>query len=174
MAHGRNHRREPAATLAERVRCPRRGGLRYGRGQREPQPGAADRGTGAALRPTRAGKRGAKKGLEPLSVAEQHAMIADLHASYPQLSVRRLCALLGTGRTWYYRRPTAAERAARDTALRDASERVVLEFPGYGYRRVTRALQREGWDVNHKRVLRVLREEALLCQLKRRFVVTTD
>jgi transposase InsO family protein len=39
---------------------------------------------------------------------------------------------------------------------------------------VTKALQREGWAVNHKRVLRVLREEALLCQLKRRFAVTTD
>ena len=50
----------------------------------------------------------------------------------------------------------------------------MLEFPGYGYRRVTKALQRAGWDVNHKRVLRVLRAEALLCQLKRRFVATTD
>lgn len=94
-------------------------------------------------------------------------MIAELRASWPQLSARRLCALLGTGRTWYYTRPTAAEVAARDTALRDAIERVVLDFPGYGYRR-------EGWVANHKRVLRVMREEALLCQLKRRFVVTTD
>jgi transposase InsO family protein len=101
-------------------------------------------------------------------------MIAELRASFPQPSVRRLCALLGTGRTWYYTRPTAPELAARDTALRDAIERVVLDFPGYGYRRATRALQREGWDVNHKRVLRVMREESLLCQLKRRFVVTTD
>ena len=41
-------------------------------------------------------------------------------------------------------------------------------------RRVTKALQREGWTVNHKRVLRVMREESLLCQLKRRFVATTD
>ena len=61
--------------------------------------------------------------------------------------------------------------AARDTALRDVIERVVLDFPGYGYRRATKALQRDGWQVNHKRVLR---EEALLCQLQRRFVVTTD
>jgi putative transposase len=101
-------------------------------------------------------------------------MIAELRASYPQLSVRRLCALLGAGRTWYYTRPTAEELAARDTALRDAIERVVLDFPGYGYRRVAKALQREGRGVNHKRVLRVMREEALLCQLKRRFAVTTD
>jgi len=59
-------------------------------------------------------------------------MIAALRAAYPQLSVRRLCALLGAGRTWYYTRPTAAEIAARDTALRDAIERSVLDFPGYG------------------------------------------
>ena len=101
-------------------------------------------------------------------------MISHLRASYPQLSVRRLCALLGAGRTWYYTHPTSEAVAARDTALRDAIERVVLDFPGYGYRRVAKALQRAGWGVNHKRVLRVMREEALLCQLKRRFVATTD
>ncbi|MEJ7873489.1 MAG: IS3 family transposase [Rubrobacteraceae bacterium] len=78
------------------------------------------------------------------------------------------------GRTWYYTHPPAEEVAARDTALRDAIERVVLAFPGYGYRRVTEALQRDGWDVNHKRVLRVMRQESLLCQLDRRFLVTTD
>jgi len=61
-----------------------------------------------------------------------------------------------------------------EIALRDAIERLVLDFPGYGYRRVTQALRRSGWLVNHKRVLRVMREESLLCQLKRRFVVTTD
>lgn len=101
-------------------------------------------------------------------------MIATMHAAYPDLSIRRLCALVGAGRTWYYTRPSPEEVVARDTALRDAIERLVLEFPGYGYRRVTQALQRDGWTVNHKRVLRVLRQEALLCQLQRRFVVTTD
>jgi putative transposase len=50
----------------------------------------------------------------------------------------------------------------------------VLEFPGYGYRRVTQALRREGWPINHKRVLRIMREESLLCQIKRRIVPTTD
>jgi len=60
------------------------------------------------------------------------------------------------------------------TRLRDAIERVVLASPGYGYRRVTTALQRDGWDVNHQRILRVMRRESLLCQRKRRFVATTD
>jgi putative transposase len=50
----------------------------------------------------------------------------------------------------------------------------VLAFPGYGYRRVTHALRRDGWVVNAKRVLRVMREESLLCQITRRFVTTTD
>lgn len=101
-------------------------------------------------------------------------MIADLHTAEPRLSIRRLCQLTGTGRTWYYQRPSAAERARRDVALRDAIEQIVLEFPGYGYRRVTKPLQRDDWVVNHKRVLRVMRAESLLCHLKKHFVTTTD
>jgi putative transposase len=53
-------------------------------------------------------------------------------------------------------------------------EEIVLVFPGYGYRRVTHPLARDGWTVNHQRVLRVMREESLRCQLQRQFVVTTD
>ncbi len=101
-------------------------------------------------------------------------MIAQAQRDHPELSVRRLSALLGVGRSWYYERLERPPQVERDIALRDAVERIVLELPGYGYRRVTKALQREGWAVNHKRVLRVMRQESLLCQLKRRFVVTTD
>lgn len=101
-----------------------------------------------------------------------------LHEEYPALSVRALCQWLGISRSWYYAQPAASATAAGavgDVALRDAIERIVLDFPGYGYRRVTQALCRSGWGpINHKRVLRVMREESLLCQLKRRFVVTTD
>jgi len=88
-------------------------------------------------------------------------------------SVRELCRILGVNRSWFYR-AGGGEPAAADTALRDAIEAIVLAFPGYGYRRVTRALQRDGWVVNHKRVLRVMRAESLLCQLRRRWVPTTD
>ena len=101
-------------------------------------------------------------------------MIAVAQAAYPDCSIRQLCAAVGAGRTWWYTRPSVDEIAERDTALRAAIERIVLAFPGYGYRRVTRALQHEGWTINHKRVLRVMRDEALLCQLERRFVRTTD
>jgi putative transposase len=102
-------------------------------------------------------------------------VIEQVHQEHPEMPIERLCELMGVSRSWYYARPSATQKKARkDAVLRDAIERIVLEFPGYGYRRVTAALRREGWSVNHKRVLRIMREESLLCQLKRRFVPTTD
>lgn len=88
-------------------------------------------------------------------------------------SVRRLCAILDVSRSWYYA-TAATTSCAADQALWAAIEEIVLAFPGYGYRRVTKTLQRAGWTINHKRVLRVMREESLLCCLKRRWTPTTD
>ncbi len=96
------------------------------------------------------------------------------HQTYPALSIRHLCSLLEVNRAWYYGNQQENTGVDPDVALRDAIELIVLEFAGYGYRRVTHALKRDGWQVNHKRVLRVMREESLLCQLKRQFVPTTD
>ncbi len=90
------------------------------------------------------------------------------------MSVKRLCKLLDVSRSWYYQKPEVDQQTDEEMDLRDAIERIVLEFPGYGYRRVTKALHGDGWEVNHKRVLRVMGEESLLCQLKRRFKPTTD
>jgi putative transposase len=93
-----------------------------------------------------------------------------------RLSLSQACALLGVSRGSSYRHASAPDRepAAEAIRLRDAVERIVLEFPGYGYRRVTAQLQRESVAVNHKRVLRLMRPESLLCELKRRWVKTTD
>jgi putative transposase len=101
-------------------------------------------------------------------------MMRQIQSEYPHLPVQHLCALFGVSRSWWYARPQGTEPSGEEVALRDAIERLVLDFPGYGYRRVTRALQRDGWPVNHKRVLRVMQQESLLCQLQRQFVVTTD
>jgi putative transposase len=101
-------------------------------------------------------------------------VIEMVQQSYPQTSIRQLCAWLGVSRSWYYACSSTDEQAEEDVALRDAIEQIVLEFPGYGYRRVTHALHRAGWQVNHKRALRVMREESLLCHLQRHFVVTTN
>lgn len=77
--------------------------------------------------------------------------------------------------TYYYRSRMPAEEMQKRTAdLRDRIEAIVEEFPRYGYRRVTAQLRRDGFVVNHKRVARIMREESLQCQVRRRFVVTTD
>ena len=66
------------------------------------------------------------------------------------------------------------DRMEIETGLRDRIEAICLEFPRYGYRRVTHQLRRERRLVNHKKVLRIMRESDLLCRVKRRWVKTTD
>jgi putative transposase len=58
--------------------------------------------------------------------------------------------------------------------LRDSMQKLALKMPAYGYRRITAGLRRAGWRVNHKRVLRLMREDNLLCLRRRSFVRTTQ
>ena len=76
----------------------------------------------------------------------------------------------------FYYRPKAKsrERMKAEADLRDKIEAICLEFPRYGYRRVTHELKHRNLRVNHKKVLRIMRESDLLCQVKRRWVRTTD
>ena len=77
--------------------------------------------------------------------------------------------------TYYYRPRHQSIEAKKEAAdLRDRIEQIVVEFARYGYRRVTHQLKREGWTVNHKRVARLMREQSLQCQIKRRWIKTTD
>lgn len=102
-------------------------------------------------------------------------MIHSSRSLFAALPVERACALLGLDRSGYYRaRENRRAHDVDETALRDAIENIVVEFAGYGYRRVTAQLARDGCTVNHKRVLRIMRQESLLCQLKRRWVPTTN
>jgi len=74
-----------------------------------------------------------------------------------------------------YQQPKRAEHKVHQYGqMVEAIEKIVLEFPGYGYRRVTKTLHRLGYKLNHKKVLKVMRTEGLLCRLKRRFKLTTD
>jgi putative transposase len=100
-------------------------------------------------------------------------MITLAHQEHPELPILQLCELHGVSRSWYYEQTTHCEHTAQEIALRDQIEDLILEFPGYGYRRVTHALARQGWTINHKRVLRIMQEESLLCHLKKKCVVTT-
>jgi putative transposase len=90
------------------------------------------------------------------------------------MSVSRMCELGHISRPSLYRFKPEVERADEDLSLRDAIQRIALEFPCYGRPRITAELMRRGWAVNHKRVGRIMREDNLLCLRRRKFVVTTD
>ncbi len=91
------------------------------------------------------------------------------------LTIERMVKLGRVSRSGFYRfaedRPLAPDR---DLDLRDSLQRIALEWPSYGRRRITAELRRRGWRVNPKRVYRLMREDNLLCMRKRKFIVTTD
>jgi transposase InsO family protein len=88
--------------------------------------------------------------------------------------VNRLCQAAGVSRAGYYRFLLRAEAQPADMELRSEIQRIALEWPAYGYRRVQAELQRQGWSINHKRVLSLMRADNLLCLRRRRFILTTD
>ena len=91
------------------------------------------------------------------------------------LSVERMCTLTGVSRAGYYRSWQVSAPRQEDTAVRDRVQRLALDHPHYGHRRLTALLRRDGWCVNKKRVLRLMREDNLLCLKQRAFVPpTTD
>lgn len=95
--------------------------------------------------------------------------------SQGMLSIERMCALAGVGRAGYYRRWRASAPRQEETGLRDAIQRLALANRHYGHRRLAALLGRHGWHVNKKRVLRIMRQDNLLCLRRRAFVPpTTD
>ena len=88
-------------------------------------------------------------------------------------TIARMCMLAGVSRAGYYRHFEASAPRQEETGVRDAIQRLALANRHYGYRRIAALLRREGFVVNHKRVLRLMREDNLLCLRKRSFVPVT-
>jgi len=104
-----------------------------------------------------------------------------MSASEPQgqthedANVQRLCRLGGVSRAGYYRSFLTNQPARADADMRDHIQRLSLGHRHYGYRRIAAQLRREGHVVNAKRVLRLMREDNLLCLRTKPFVPrTTD
>jgi len=91
------------------------------------------------------------------------------------LTIRRMLELGRVSRSSFYRYdPNRKPGADRDMELRDAIQRIALEWPCYGRPRITQELRRQRWTINPKRVYRLMREDNFLCVRRRRFVITTD
>ena len=77
--------------------------------------------------------------------------------------------------SFYYKpKSQSPERMEAEADLRDKIEAICLEYTRYGYRRVTHELRHRECHVNHKKVLKIMRESDLLCRVRRRRVKTTD
>jgi len=90
------------------------------------------------------------------------------------LTIERMTELGRVSRSGFYRFQKTEPRPRQDMDLRDAMQKIALEWPTYGRPRMTRELRRRGWEVGETRVRRLMREDNLLCVRKCKFVVTTD
>jgi transposase InsO family protein len=75
---------------------------------------------------------------------------------------------------YYYKGEKGLQKGKEDTDIRDRIEKIVVEYERYGYRRVTAQLKRDGLKINHKRVQRIMKQEGLICKIKKRWITTTD
>jgi len=91
-----------------------------------------------------------------------------------RLTVESMVKLGRVSRSGFYRFDDTEPDPDRDMDLRDAIQKIAVEWPSYGRPRITQELRRRGWKANPKRVYRLMREDNLLCVRKRKFVVTTD
>jgi transposase InsO family protein len=89
------------------------------------------------------------------------------------MSIEGMCECGQVSRSAYYRFLTTPDAGDTDIDLRDAIQRIALEFPSYGRPRITAELHRRGWQVGHEKVYRIMCEDNLLCLRRRKFVVHT-
>ena len=104
------------------------------------------------------------------SIAEKRRYVRDCRSG--GLSFSQGCRLMGLARSTFYDEPQA--QPVGEARLIQRIREIAAEWPAYGYRRVTAELQAEGLIVNHKRIMRLMKENGLSVRPRRRFVVTTD
>jgi putative transposase len=92
-----------------------------------------------------------------------------------ELTVARMCELSWLSRAGYYRSWHASAPREEAMAVRNAIQRIALRNRFYGYRRIRKELGKEGFVINHKRVLKLMRQDNLLALRRHPFVpVTTN
>ena len=94
------------------------------------------------------------------------------------LSIQHTTRLMNVSRCGYYKWLQQSNfnpsHVKIDMQIKDELQKIAVDYPGYGYRRMTAELRRRGYHLNHKRVLRLMREDSLLCFKKKFRPLTTD
>ena len=94
------------------------------------------------------------------------------------LSIQHITCLMNVSRCGYYKwlqqSNSIPNQAKINMQIKDELQKIAIDYPGYGYRRMTVELRRRGHHLNHKRVLRLMREDSLLCFKKKFKPLTTN
>jgi putative transposase len=95
--------------------------------------------------------------------------------THGSLGIEPMCRLAQVSRAGYYRFLQQRHPDEEDMEVRSAIQQIVVDHRRrYGYRRVAAELRRRGMAVNHKRVLRLMREDNLLSVQPKAFLLTTQ
>jgi hypothetical protein len=88
--------------------------------------------------------------------------------SQKEVPISKGCSSLNINRRTYYYNLKERRIDLSDKTIRSNILGIALEFPKYGYRRITAELHRMGQITNHKKVLRIMYEENILCKPKKK------
>ena len=76
--------------------------------------------------------------------------------------------------TLYYQRKINIHKKQKELRIRKKIEDISREHPYYGYRRITAQLRRDKLIVNHKKVLKIMKELGIQGRIKRKYMTTTN
>ncbi len=103
--------------------------------------------------------------------------IQNMHKETKKINISRGCSALGISRSGYskwIKQDKIHYSNPEEMKLKNEIQVIAIDFPGYGYRRITIELHRRGFEVNHKVVYEFMKNDNLLC-IKKVFVPkTTD
>jgi transposase InsO family protein len=90
------------------------------------------------------------------------------------LPKEKACKAFGVSKQSFYKWRNREPLLKSDGAILGSMQQIAVEFPKYGYRRMTKALHRQGEQINHKKVYRIMQENNLLVRRKKFRPVTTQ
>jgi len=90
-----------------------------------------------------------------------------------QIPISKACESIQFSKSNYYNWVKGRTSKAQDSCLLKEVHNIAYEFPCYGYRRMTREMNRRGFLINSKKVRGIMKKENLVCRRKKAFKPVT-
>ncbi len=88
------------------------------------------------------------------------------------ISLSQACQALSIPKSSYYKYKNHMNNTK--DLVEEEIIKVAEEYPYYGYRRITKTLEKNGNNVNHKKVYRIMKTKNILCKKKKKKIFTTN